>query len=277
MRSRFRVLVPLLLIGSAMPSSARATQALSHAIASDGNPGPGDQNVLNIGDVASAASADNGSAYSSAYANIASGRSGGFVVSAPVVGSVAYAQANLSETLHFSIAGGNDDSVTPVRFVFDLHGINVFPDTGGYYTVYQAMVSASGIQSSSAYYSHVLSNYIENREQSDGWGFSSLGFSGNSRLFVGQFLLYGAEQDVSLATSLALLAAGGASLDYSHTASIGLEVPDNVTWTSSSGLFLTAAAVPEPATWVMLLVGFGLTGATLRRTARASRLSLLAS
>ena len=44
-------------------------------------------------------------------------------------------------------------------------------------------------------------------------------------------------------------------------------LPQGVTFISESGVFLTqtTASVPEPASWALLIVGFGLTGAVLRR------------
>jgi hypothetical protein len=57
--------------------------------------------------------------------------------------------------------------------------------------------------------------------------------------------------------------------DFSHTASVALVLPDGVTFTSDSGVFLTAVqspnSVPEPSIWAMLLIGCGGIGATLRR------------
>lgn len=58
--------------------------------------------------------------------------------------------------------------------------------------------------------------------------------------------------------------------DFSNTASLSLDLPEGVTFTSASGLFLTAAAVPEPATWSLLIGGFGACGATLRQRRRLS-------
>ena len=53
------------------------------------------------------------------------------------------------------------------------------------------------------------------------------------------------------------LSVGGAYglADFSHTASVSLDLPDGVSFTSASGDFLTGA-VPEPSTWVMLALGF---------------------
>jgi hypothetical protein len=55
--------------------------------------------------------------------------------------------------------------------------------------------------------------------------------------------------------------------------------PDGVPGGSNTNVFtlgqvtVPAAAVPEPATWAMMLGGFGLLGAATRRRARAARLT----
>ncbi|MFW2831231.1 PEPxxWA-CTERM sorting domain-containing protein [Sphingomonas sp. ID0503] len=54
-------------------------------------------------------------------------------------------------------------------------------------------------------------------------------------------------------------------IDFSHTGQFGIDVPAGATYTSDSGVFLTeTAAVPEPASWAMLIGGFGLIGGALR-------------
>jgi hypothetical protein len=56
--------------------------------------------------------------------------------------------------------------------------------------------------------------------------------------------------------------------DFSHTLMLGVS---GVPFTSASGIFLTAAAVPEPETYAMLLAGLGLLGFVARhRTQKAA-------
>ncbi len=58
--------------------------------------------------------------------------------------------------------------------------------------------------------------------------------------------------------------------DFGNTTLFGFgAVPTGLTFTSASGAFLTGG-VPEPASWTLLIAGFGLTGATMRRRRIAS-------
>lgn len=55
--------------------------------------------------------------------------------------------------------------------------------------------------------------------------------------------------------------------DFGNTLQFNWVLPEGVTATSASGTFMTdlTSAVPEPATWALMIAGFGLMGATLRR------------
>ncbi|WP_312161989.1 PEPxxWA-CTERM sorting domain-containing protein [Phenylobacterium sp.] len=63
-----------------------------------------------------------------------------------------------------------------------------------------------------------------------------------------------------------------ASLDFSHTVKTSYQGPEGSVTRSASALFpftTPVSAVPEPATWAMMITGFGLAGAGLRRSRRA--------
>lgn len=64
------------------------------------------------------------------------------------------------------------------------------------------------------------------------------------------------------------LSIGGLFADFSNTSTIELILPEGVTFTSASGVFLSDApvsAIPESATWAMMIAGFGLVGGAMRR------------
>lgn len=77
--------------------------------------------------------------------------------------------------------------------------------------------------------------------------------SGDSALFTGDFFS-------QLSTS-----AAGSFVAYGNTAGISFNLPEGVLLTSDSGVFLTAAAVPEPETYALMLAGLGLIGLSKRR------------
>lgn len=68
---------------------------------------------------------------------------------------------------------------------------------------------------------------------------------------------------------------GGATCGFGHTGTFGFDpLPDGLSFSSASGVFLTdVGAVPEPASWAMMITGFGLVGAAMRRGRRASLVS----
>ncbi len=54
--------------------------------------------------------------------------------------------------------------------------------------------------------------------------------------------------------------------DFSHTAVLDFDLPDGVSFISGSGTLLAGtSAVPEPASWAMMIAGFGLIGTAMRR------------
>ncbi len=58
----------------------------------------------------------------------------------------------------------------------------------------------------------------------------------------------------------------GVDCDFSHTGSVALQLPPGVSFTSGSGVFLTSpTTVPVPASWAMLVSGFGFVGGVARR------------
>jgi len=78
-------------------------------------------------------------------------------------------------------------------------------------------------------------------------------------IFDGVYALHGASGDITVSGALNVIGANGMSADFSHTALYGLDLPAGVSYTSDSGVFLSA--VPEPCTLILLIAscaGFGM-------------------
>lgn len=58
--------------------------------------------------------------------------------------------------------------------------------------------------------------------------------------------------------------------DFGNTLNFNWILPEDLAYTSESGTFLSGpiSSVPEPASWVMMILGFGLVGLTLRAPRR---------
>ncbi|WP_375402288.1 PEPxxWA-CTERM sorting domain-containing protein [uncultured Sphingomonas sp.] len=181
----------------------------------------------------------------------------------------AYAQAGFSDTLRFTIPGATSTTITSINMAFSSIGEFI---NGA---------SPSTLQ-------HILQGTFYNQGLSNGAGFNILYQNGSVNTGVGGFNthqitsairdnfgitvsydLYGATPDLSLALTLYAIANDGGIADFGRTARVGLTLPEGVTYTSASGVFLTAVgvpgAVPEPATWASMILGFGLVGGALRR------------
>ena len=62
-------------------------------------------------------------------------------------------------------------------------------------------------------------------------------------------------------------ARNGGFADFGHTMRFNWDLPPGTTFTSASGMFSEspAAAVPEPSSWALMILGFGSAGALVRR------------
>jgi PEP-CTERM motif len=232
-------------------------------------------------------------ALASTYADLSTGKIG-------ANGSTDYYQtaftvARFADTLNFNVAGADASTVTNIVVKFQLDGSLSTPaahGASGLGTPYATITDTFGFGAAtgSVNFEQIAANrrygqefeILNTRNNQTGWvSYSWDTISPGLTQFTGVYALSGISQVLGIGNSLSAYASTGASFAYGNTSALSFVLPDNVTFTSASGVFLSAlnpagpGAVPEPATWAMMLLGFGLVGSTMRRRA-AIRVSALA-
>ncbi|HEX8447467.1 MAG TPA: PEPxxWA-CTERM sorting domain-containing protein [Sphingomonas sp.] len=212
-----------------------------------------------------------GAASSMAYANLATGKIGALATTD--LYTYAWASSSYSDRISLVIAGAAADTVTTLRFLFDVTGSffgddNIHNQSGGalqfrtdisYINKPYGLVSTVGTLYESAHDGVTQSQIY-------GYGGGTFAQSPSGRALALTFDVIGPNPQLAISAYMRVNAQGGVTADFSHTAGLSLQFPDNVTFTSGSGAFLSqAGAVPETASWAMLILGFGLVGGTLRR------------
>ena len=199
---------------------------------------------------------------------------------------IATAEAGFSDVLSFDVSGAAADTITPVTVTAHLDGVYGTPLYGGM-SLFQLLV-CSGSCGDIPYDGVTLGlipNYngrtvfeVENQPWAGAGSISNIvggwisydirnqtvdGFD-----FSGVYGLRGPNPQVGVQVMLFTSASDGGLSDFSHTSKLGLALPQGLTYSSESGVFLSEAGVPEPTTWVLMLVGFGGLGAAARRSRR---------
>ena len=119
-------------------------------------------------------------------------------------------------------------------------------------------------------------------DQYSGQQLTSLGFSvlnntqGISSIMQTTIVIPIGETSLGIRAGLILSARGAESADFGHTSQFSFgPLATGLSFTSASGVFLKGltttpgtGAVPEPATWAMMVFGFGFAGNVLRRRAK---------
>lgn len=198
--------------------------------------------------------------------------------STPVSG---FAEATLNDILSFEIADASSSTVTLIPFTFTAQGTF---DTS--LSTSTAATIVFGGSLGSAYFSY---QYQNEQVQTGSGGWDSFVFSlvnptgvfGSQPVSIvgsGQLAITGSSL-TGLPFMLDLFVGGNAysAMDFSHTAYVDLNLPAGVTMTSASGVFLTQPrddqgppSVPEPTTWAMMLLGFGVIAGALRHHRKRS-------
>lgn len=223
----------------------------------------------------------------STYANLATGKIG-------ASGSTDYYQtaftvARFVDTLNFNVGGADASTVTNIVVKFQLdgslttpaaHGANGLGTPRASITNNFGFGGASGLVGFEQTAANNSLEILNTRSNQTGWvSYSWDVISPGITQFTGVYALSGISQVLGISNSLSAYASTGASFSYGNTSALSFVLPSNVTFTSASGVFLSAlnpvnSAVPEPATWAMMIFGFGLAGVSLRRRAATRAVSL---
>ena len=178
--------------------------------------------------------------------------------------------AALNDTLTFAFPGANGSTITNVGVTFTLDG-TISAESGTaeisdllYFGNGNARVvhTKYGVE----YGGGLVTRLFQSGWVSYEWGSTTTGLT----TFSGIYALTGAAPVVGIGGRLYANAQSGGQSLYNHTSQLGLTLPSGASYTSASGTFLSALSggvggVPEPATWAMMILGFGFVGSAMRR------------
>lgn len=203
-----------------------------------------------------------GQARASTYADLATGKLGGS--SAGDYARQGYTTAVFNDLLTFSIAGASSTTVTLIEIGFSIDGGMVYSGAP-----FSETALSGDLRFGDAFARVVFGSGVVPSEGQGGWVSGSWSAAANADLntFTGIYALVGATPTLGVRAALGTRASSLSSADYGNTASFQMSLPTHVTYTSASGVFLSAAPVPEPGTWALMLAGMG--GVLLRARRRA--------
>ena len=209
--------------------------------------------VLNSAHSVSAEDAG-GKAFS--YANIETGKVGG---SAFGIGdNYASARSIYQDMITFSVADVDANTITPIRFIASLH-----TETPTFYSAtYSVGFNDGGGQ---FVYKNRLGDYWWTDISGSRLGSFNTWVDGDTQYFDVIYNIVGSSHSAYFGMDLSVMGGHGQGTYMYHTAGVKFDLPSNVAMTSSTGLFLTTGAVPEPGTWMMMILGFGAVGYAMRR------------
>ena len=218
----------------------------------------------------STASLDNGTLSLYADTQGGTGSCGGTCVG---TGGRSTPEAIFDDTLHFTITDGAPSAIVTIHAHLDgtiaSEGLNTF----GYTLMDQFSLGGGSACWDSA---GGVSGSGFGLCGSQNFGFSNPTFTNQTATgfdFTGTFSVTNGEASVLFA-ALQADCQNGAACDFSHTSTLSLSLPSDVTFTSASGVLFTQSqtAVPEPSSSVPLLAAMFAIGLAARRRAAARRL-----
>jgi len=180
--------------------------------------------------------------------------------------------AQLQDTLHFTVAGADADTVTPITFVFAVDGTLVQTSSYGQGYVRASLnLNNEGAQVS---YNQDLNSGTNNLDVAtaplvNGWASRDYSvLTSNQALFEGTFDIIGSTSDVLVDLQMEVNCSDGMTCNFDNTGSVDLILPSGVTYTSDSGVFLSGlspTSVPEPSSLAGLASAIGGVAVALRR------------
>ena len=186
------------------------------------------------------------------------------------VNANATAIAFFDDSIDLKAAGASSTTVTPIHVIFNLDGSIVDNVRSGSSSarVNWDMHFANAFFSAQIN-STSINGYVPRVEGQSQGGWASFSMSSNtvnSIHFDGIFDLIGSELLTDATGGLSVTCNDGPSCDFSHTATMRFGLPAGVTFTSGSGVFLSASAVPavpEPGSYLLMALGLGALGFTM--------------
>lgn len=205
----------------------------------------------------------------SASADLASGklRASAIASTAPNSGiNESRGEAFWWDEIRFDATGGG---MTTIKLLYQFHGTQ----TGDLYDLYYA--STQVLLGGAGFSIERLKNggfgAPEFRSNYANWTSFNMTGSGDTYDVEATFSFAGPSASFNIGASLVTIAQGNATSNFANTSTFRFVLPENVTMTSQSGVFLTNVnAVPEPASWALLITGFGLAGGVARRRVRVA-------
>ena len=171
----------------------------------------------------------------------------------------------MQDTVTFHILGASASTVTNIGVNVRLTGTQAVPLSGGVAVVDLPDFEFEGLcgpctDGFMRFASDTHSGVTV--QQALNWVSASFtGSSPQNTFFQGVYDLTGPTVPVLLTFDLDTSVSTAGTSDYSHTGQLSLVLPPGVTYTSDSGVFLAAYAVPEPGSLCLLATGIAVAAA----------------